>query len=424
MGKSFFNRKTGSNPLGGIIPLSKGGTDSNTRLIAIDNLDAIDKDKVNQPLGIAGLDETAHIPINLFSNNVLDSLVAIDGPSTVEVNSQTDYTIVEYSNYLNYDVSSVDGSVSVSNEVITLTAPPTPRTTDIIVNGRRFTINVVPNTNHVNAPSIVSPVSGASNQGPDVTFTGSSFGVSGGSDTHEGTDWQIATDASFTNIVASVTNSGTNKTSWSITGLLPATQYYVRTRYKGTSMGYSNWSTVSSFTTKSVYAANTEQAKLVASDGAASDRFGCSVSISADGAYAVIGAYNDAIGANTSQGSAYIFVRSGTSWTQQAKLVASDGATNDKFGYSVSISADGAYAVIGAYYDDIGANGDQGSAYIFVRSGTSWTQQAKLVASDGAASDQFGWSVSISADGAYAVIGAYGDDTGANNGQGSAYIFA
>ncbi len=108
----------------------------------------------------------------------------------------------------------------------------------------------------------------------------------------------------------------------------------------------------------------------------------------------------------------------------QAKLVSGDGAANGWFGYSVSISADGAYAVIGAYADVIGANGNQGSAYIFVRSGTSWTQQTKLVASDGAASDNFGYSVSISGDGAYAVIGAYLDDVGANGDQGSAYIFA
>ena len=138
----------------------------------------------------------------------------------------------------------------------------------------------------------------------------------------------------------------------------------------------------------------------------------------------MIGARYDDVGANADQGSAYIFVRSGTSWTQQAKLVASDGATNDQFGCSVSISADGAYAVIGARYDDVGANSDQGSAYIFVRSDTSWTQQAKLVASDGVAGDFFGCSVAISADGAYAVIGAYYDDVGANTNQGSAYIFA
>ena len=83
-----------------------------------------------------------------------------------------------------------------------------------------------------------------------------------------------------------------------------------------------------------------------------------------------------------------MFGRSGTSWSQQAKLTASDGAAGDVFGNSVAIS--GNTAVIGAYYDDVGSNSNQGSAYVFVRSGTSWSQQAKLTASDGAASDYFG----------------------------------
>ncbi len=162
----------------------------------------------------------------------------------------------------------------------------------------------------------------------------------------------------------------------------------------------------------------TQQSKLIATDGAEGDFFGYSaVSISAD--YALIGAPNDAIGAIDLQGSAYIFKRSGTSWTQQAKLIASDGSTDDFFGISGSISGD--YAIIGAFNDDIGPNGDQGSAYIFKRSGTSWTQQAKLVASDGEAEDFFGSSVSISGD--YVVIGARVDKIGSNTDQGSAYVF-
>ena len=104
------------------------------------------------------------------------------------------------------------------------------------------------------------------------------------------------------------------------------------------------------------------------------------------------------------------------------KLTASDGAVNDYFGSSVSISSDGTTALIGAYLDDDkGAN--SGSAYVFKYNGTSWTQQSKLTASDGAASDQFGYSVSISSDGTTALIGAiYDDDKGTNSG--SAYVFA
>jgi len=157
-----------------------------------------------------------------------------------------------------------------------------------------------------------------------------------------------------------------------------------------------------------------EQVKITASDGAAYEEFGVSVSISED--YVVIGAWADEDN-GTNSGSAYIFHRIGTTWSEQAKITASDGAAFDCFGSSVSI--DGDYAVIGAGLDD--DNGDwSGSAYIFHRDGTTWSEQAKLTASDGAAEDYFGGSVSISGD--YAVIGAvYDDDNG--DGSGFAYIF-
>ncbi len=161
----------------------------------------------------------------------------------------------------------------------------------------------------------------------------------------------------------------------------------------------------------------TQQQRLTASDGAAFDNFGQSVAISGD--TAVVGAVNDDVGANVDQGSAYVFVRSGTSWTQQQKLTASDGAAGDSFGFSVAISGD--TAVVGAEVDDVGANVDQGSAYVFVRTRTGWTQQQKLIASDGAAVDLFGLSVAISGD--TVVVGAVTDDIGANANQGSAYVF-
>jgi len=114
----------------------------------------------------------------------------------------------------------------------------------------------------------------------------------------------------------------------------------------------------------------------------------------------------------------------GISWSnpafsdcELAKLVASDGAMGDIFGYSVALSGD--TAVIGAYYvDDNGT--DSGSAYSFRFNGSTWVQEAKLLASDGAAGDYFCFSVAISGD--TAVIGAYGDDDKGSR-SGSAYIF-
>ncbi len=157
-----------------------------------------------------------------------------------------------------------------------------------------------------------------------------------------------------------------------------------------------------------------QQAKLTASDAEGDDRFGQSVSISGD--YAIVGAHwNDDAGANS--GSAYIFQRQGSNWTQAAKLVASDATGNFAFGYPVSISGD--YAILGSFGDDHAGN-YSGSAYVFHREGTSWLQQAKLIASDPAEDDQFGSSLSISGD--YAIVGAGANDD-AGNASGSAYIF-
>ena len=155
--------------------------------------------------------------------------------------------------------------------------------------------------------------------------------------------------------------------------------------------------------------------KITASDAAADDHGGESVSISGD--YAVVGARLDDNDNGTDAGSVYIFKRTGTSWTQEAKLLASDGAAGDWFGLFVSISGD--YVVVGARKDD--DNGaESGSAYVFKRTGTSWVEEAKLLPSDGAAGDRFGVSVSVYGD--YVVVGAWLDDDKGTD-SGSAYVF-
>ncbi len=161
----------------------------------------------------------------------------------------------------------------------------------------------------------------------------------------------------------------------------------------------------------------TEQAKLTASDASNDSDFGLRVALSGD--TALVGAAGDDVGANSNQGSAYVFTRSEGTWTEQAKLTASDGADDDGFGFWVSVYDD--TAAVGAYYDDAGDSVDQGSAYVFTRAGQTWTEQAKLTASDGAAGDQFARSVAVSGD--TIVAGAQMDDIDGRDGQGSAYVF-
>ncbi|MBS0196292.1 MAG: hypothetical protein JSR77_05995 [Planctomycetes bacterium] len=161
----------------------------------------------------------------------------------------------------------------------------------------------------------------------------------------------------------------------------------------------------------------TQQAQLTATGGVGGDQFGVSVALSGD--TAIVGAFNDDVGASTDQGSAFVFVRSGTTWTQQAQLIAAGGAAGDNFGVGVALSGD--TAIVGAFSDDVGANGDQGSAFVFTRSGTTWTQQAQLTSTGGAAGDRFGYSVALSGD--TAITGAFNNDVGANPNQGAAYVF-
>ncbi len=156
------------------------------------------------------------------------------------------------------------------------------------------------------------------------------------------------------------------------------------------------------------------QEKLTASDAGDDDEFGFSVALEGD--TAVVGAFGDSHAGGMEAGSAYVFVRDGTEWTEQAKLTANDAAPVDHFGFSVAISGD--TVVVGAQLDD---PSNSGSAYVFVRSGTTWTQQAKLVASDAKAAALFGGHVAV--EGNTALISSTLDDHSGVTSTGSVYVF-
>ncbi len=195
---------------------------------------------------------------------------------------------------------------------------------------------------------------------------------------------------------------------------------------------------------------DTQQAYLKASNTEANDYFGISVDISGD--TLVVGAYNEdsnAVGVNGNQannlaldsGAVYVFTRNGGVWSQQAYLKASNAEAYDYFGATVDISGD--TLVVGAYGEDSNATGsngnqlnntviDSGAVYVFTRSGSTWSQQAYLKASNTDAYDYFGGDVSLS-DNTLAV-GAYGEDSntaGVNGNQsdnsagssGAVYVF-
>jgi trimeric autotransporter adhesin len=190
------------------------------------------------------------------------------------------------------------------------------------------------------------------------------------------------------------------------------------------------------------------QAYLKASNTGAGDRFGQGVALSADGSTVAVGAFLEASrGANPDDNSAqdagavYVFARTGSGWAQQKYIKAANAGPDDWFGWSVALSADGSMLAVGAPSEDsksTGLTGDPndnsapaaGAVYIFTRTGTEWSQQAYLKASNTDAADQFGATVALSADGSVLAVGAIterGNGTSQSNNDapdaGAVYVF-
>jgi hypothetical protein len=171
----------------------------------------------------------------------------------------------------------------------------------------------------------------------------------------------------------------------------------------------------------------TENAKLTASDGAASDQLGYSVAV--NGNTIIAGAPFATVGGNYAQGGAYVYVAPSGVWssmTETAKLTTATGTVWDNFGKSVAIS--GSTAVVGSPYSQLSANQLRGAAFVFVAQAGVWptTPTARLLASDGVTADEFGY-VAISGDATTIVVGAPWNNAlnaGTGGQQGAAYVFS
>lgn len=199
-----------------------------------------------------------------------------------------------------------------------------------------------------------------------------------------------------------------------------------------------------------------EQAYLNASNAEAGDHFGHTVTLSADGNTLAVGAIfedsnatgvdgNQADNSASQSGAVYIFTRSGAVWSQQTYVKASNTGAGDLFGYAVALSSNGNTLAVGAYLEAsnaTGINGNQadnsagsaGAVYVFTRTGIAWSQQAYVKGSNTEASDGFGISVALSADGNTLAVGAISESsnaTGMNGNQadnsaaqaGATYVF-
>ncbi len=147
-------------------------------------------------------------------------------------------------------------------------------------------------------------------------------------------------------------------------------------------------------------------------------KFGCSVALSDDGATALVGAKGATVSGTYATGAAYVFAPGADGWRQQSELTADEGEGGDFFGNSVALSADGTTALVGAADTD----DRTGVAYVFTDAGERWSQLAKLADPNGDSDDQFGASVALPADGTTALVGAATDEDPNGRRGGATYV--
>jgi hypothetical protein len=401
--------------------------------------------------GGVGVDGNVHCS-NLYTNNITMNLVSFSGLQTFE-------QVVNNGRILNSNVliiSNATPSTSSATGALTLTAGGLGVEGNVHVGSNLFVTGNV----HVgtagqivvsNAAPSTSSATGA------LTLTAGGLGVEG--NVHVGTAGQIVvsnaapstssttgalTVAGGLGVAGDVVAAKFKGDGSELTGIqVPWTEsdsniYYEANVAIGTSsvtsgarlevdgtLKLSNGAMSVSMTPGSVRSW-VQQVKKQASDIQNSDTFGWGVALSGDGTYAIGGATGEDANGNNA-GAAYVFIRSGTTWTEQQKIVSTDIQANDYFGYSAALSNDGTYAVVGAYGEDSGGN-EAGAAYVFIRSGTTWTQQQKLVSTDIQAYDYLsGWSpgdgLAINSDGDTIIVGARGRLDYNGNNLGAAYVF-
>lgn len=391
-----------SRKLKGVADINKGGTGAADTGTAAINLDAVSFDLLGNPGKAAKIQPNQGIdPANYPTAFPVGPTV--EGPTDIYTSTTSTFTISNYDRNSDavYTVSVDVGTVSRVRDIITYTSASVPGTVNMTVAKRKVKFIVKPAG--VVKPSLVSPLSGSSGMPSSVPLTSSAFKVTTGMSNHLSSDWEISTKSDFSEVVKSTFNDTFNKTSFLANNLKEATTYYVRVRYRDLVLGNSEWSEGSSFTTKETFNLNTEERKLTSPVPKSPEYFGWSVCFSGDGSRLAVGDLRD----GPNRGAVFVYLRVGNNWTQEAKLFPAEAIADDFGGYDVSMTPDGTRFSVGYVLHDSNSIGDRGAVFIFSRTGNTWAQEARLLASDATTGDRLGWSTSISDDGSRVFSGAY-----------------
>jgi hypothetical protein len=326
----------------------------------------------------------------------LESGPTIAGFTTVYADSTNQYTITNFNLNTTYNVSSSAGTVTISENIITLVAPATLGSMTFTVNNKTYNINVIANI--VNTPSIIFPTSATSLNSSTLTATSSAFSSTLSQENQLSASWQLSTDPNFNTIFSSSINSISNLNSWTVNGLSVNTTYYIRVQYTGVASGTSAWSSTVSFSTNSSFMPLNIFQKLVESTPLLNANYGNSIASTPTGSIIVIGSYAGRYGSNSTVGSAYVYTYTGSSYVQTFQLFpgSPQNTVSSSFGSSVAISDDGLTIAV----SDAGAFSSANCGYVCIYKYVlgSWVLSQTITTPNTLVTGMFGLNIRMSGD--------------------------
>lgn len=391
MGRSLQMPTAPVRNLSFVVGVDKGGTGANNPIDAATNLGLVTTALLGAVGGAVKVESGGKIATDKLPTSVVNG-PTLNGPSDVYAGQTCVYTITNYDSSLNYAVSASAGTISRTGDTITWVAPSLVQTATLTIAGRTVTVNV--KAIAPVQPSITAPVANASNIGTAYDFVASAFQLSSGVGSHQFSDWQIASDPAFTNIVASTTGDTVNKTTWSSAGFAPGSTYYVRVRYKDLTKGYSPWSNSVKFSTRTSFSPTNEEASFTF-EASYADPPQC-IAVSNDGLRVATAYYYFS-------GAMRVVVCSKASGSWVVEQVIATLGTNTMSGPPLEppnlldISGAGDRLVFGEWNTNSGAGANSGAIQIWSRSGTTWTLEQRIIGVTGVSvnSASFGGSVAI-----------------------------
>lgn len=233
-----------------LLPIHLGGFGTDNLDDAAEVLDALRYKDLNRPGGAAILGENGEFPTHLLPLGYLpDNFVALHGPTSVPKLGTAIFKISNYDEKTNYSITTENGKAYQYGDQIAFAAGAVVGAASLSINGAVYVIQIT--STSPTAPTVISPLQDSANHEANVSFMSSTFTSPQIPDQHADSDWQLATDSDFLSVVKQSLNDTVNTTSWSVTGLSPNTQYYLRVRHKSLSTGPSPWSPALRFATRS-----------------------------------------------------------------------------------------------------------------------------------------------------------------------------